>query len=460
VIEEVTTMRKAIFCLALLLAACNDTDGNEANASAAQSSADHVPEIISLELSPGSMAHLAGNGDVVISATTTFRDDGRDLRTLRARMPDGTTMEFDVSFNAATGTFTEHFVVSTSKVGEFWVQFWLVDEAGNWSSFHRTFYSIVPDLVDRDWTSRRNRLPAMSDVVWNGDVFVAVGRSGTILTSADGIDWVARESATDADLSAVAARKSDIIAVGDELALLSTDDGENWIALDGFAGTRLGAVAFSPSMIVISGFDSETLQTTILISEDRGASWQAADLAPGDGVGLADIIYRDGLFVAVTYSAVWGGPGSGSILASTDGRVWDEVYRNQDHRLNALVIAGSRLIASGQEGAAVSSFDGFNWTQLQTPVHGVDFHSASWNGSKLLLAGGYPCPPLSFDCQPPQTEVPFGLSTTDGGASWDFFNVDRHFRSLGLAFGNGRFVSVGTFGPATHYGEGAIYTAD
>jgi hypothetical protein len=55
-------------------------------------------------------------------------------------------------------------------------------------------------------------------------------------------------------------------------------------------------------------------------------------------------------------------------------------------------------------------------------------------------------------------DVPAGISSTDGGMTWEFFDIDDSYESLGLAWGNGRFVSVGR--ELQFEGEGAIYTAD
>jgi hypothetical protein len=55
-------------------------------------------------------------------------------------------------------------------------------------------------------------------------------------------------------------------------------------------------------------------------------------------------------------------------------------------------------------------------------------------------------------------DVPLGLSSTDGGMTWELFNIDSNYESSGLAWGNGRFVSVGDRPEFDE--EGAIYTAD
>jgi hypothetical protein len=58
----------------------------------------------------------------------------------------------------------------------------------------------------------------------------------------------------------------------------------------------------------------------------------------------------------------------------------------------------------------------------------------------------------------PDWERDVGLSSTDGGATWEVFNIDGYYESRGMAWGNRRFVSVGQSTPIS--GEGAIYTSN
>ena len=255
-------MRKSLFYLALLLVACS---GNESAAPGTeQPPAPHVPVITNVALSPDSVNHMHGDGTVAVTAEIAFRDTGLDVQTLWVRMPDGTTIEFDELSNTETGTFTENFVMSTEAVGIFTVEFWLVDKAGG-ASNHRTADISV------GWINRLGGLPyVLNDVMWDGTLFIAVGNDGAVLTSADGIDWVARDSATNANLYELAAFEANIFAVGDEIILLSTDHGENWITKAVLDGVTLTAVAINTTQVVVGGNGPDLLQPTIMISEDRG----------------------------------------------------------------------------------------------------------------------------------------------------------------------------------------------
>ena len=451
-------MRKSIFLVAVVLVGCGD-DFNEPATEQVQ--AQHTPEITNVVLTPATFTHMQGNGGVLVTAEISFRDNDLDIRSLWVQMPDGTATEFNKSANTQTGTFAQDLVMSTEKVGSFALEFWLVDDAGARSFNRRASFEVVWIAQSSDWTNRLSGLPhRLSDVVWNGSVFVAVGEGGEILTSADGIDWVAKDSGTDAYLSAVAAYGPDIFAVGDEIVLLSTDHGETWTAKDRPAAVNLTAVALNASHVVLGGYSPALAAAIIMLSTDRGDTWQAVDSWPAQNLHFADLVYRDGLFVA-PMSGFTDPPGTW-VSVSSDGETWAKISVSNDGTsswgtpLLTIVHDESQFITSGLDGAVFASSDGFNWTQIQTPVQGAVYNSAVWNGSKLVLAGGSLCGMGICFGDP---GVPHGIASTDGGVTWDIFNIDDDYVSLGLAWGNGRFVSVG-FSTTVVPLEGAIYTTE
>jgi hypothetical protein len=434
-----------------------DRAGQSSNHLGASFSVDmHKPEISDVTLSPNSALYMEGDGSLVVSADVSVIDTGQDIETLWVRAPDGTTTSFNALGITETGTLTAEFVVSTEQYGEFTVTFWLVDEVGTYSTPFDTAFGVIWDEQQSNWTKQLSGLSYMlTDVIWDGDVFVAVGGDGSILTSVDGIDWLARESGTVQDLYAVSAHGTDIIAVGNEIVLLSTDHGESWVTKGEPVGIRLSTVALNSSQVVIGGWVADTLESSLMISEDRGDTWQAVDSPAVDFTFLTDSTYAAGLYVAAADSAF--SIDGGWILVSSDGVVWNEILRYEDLGLNVVVHDGSRFFVAGRGGIVFSSMDGLNWTELQTPVEGVDYLSATWSGSTLMLAGGYSCWHFHY-CGPAQFDLPVGLTSNDGGTSWSAFNIDGQYQSRGLAFGSGRFVSVGQSTPVS--GEGAIYTAE
>ena len=453
-------MRILLFSLTLVLAACGgngDGDKFGVPGSTGPPAAQHVPVISGLALSPNAVQHMESDGNVTVTAQVVFSDAGLDLKTLWVQMPDGTGIEFDELFDSETGTLTEEFTMSTETVGAFNIEFWLVDKAGD-SSVHRTAtFNVFADAQSSDWTSRLSALPyVLNDVVWDGDIFVAVGGDGVILTSGDGINWAEKESFTNVELNAVAAHGSDIVAVGHgATVLLSADNGETWSIKHSGNRVRLAAVVINSSQVIVGGMDLNTGDAFIMRSADRGGTWKIVESLPQPDHFVTDLVYGNGLFVAATDVFSW--ESDARVLISLDGINWHSIALRDDvAALHVLLHDGNQFIAAGYADAVFASADGYNWSELETPVRQVSYLGGAWNGSKLVLAGGITW--WYWWLGTPDFERPVGLSSTDGGTTWDIFNIDGFYQSRGMAWGNGRFVSVGQSAPFS--GEGAIYTAD
>jgi hypothetical protein len=466
---EVAAMRKSVFFLALLLVACGDNGVDpviapDTGQPPPQPSAQHVPEITDIVLMPDTVTYMEGGGSVVVAAEITFRDDGSDVETLWVEKPDGTTDEFDVINRSEIQSITVEFDVPTDKVGSPYYEFWLVDMAGGRSESWSSSFAIIWDGQSSSWTKRLSNVPyGFWDVVWDGTVFVAVGDDGAILTSSDGVDWVKKESGVETTLVAVAAFGSDIVAVGNDLVLLSTDHGDSWNAMYRPAMQGFGAVALNSSQYVVGGFDYERTTETITISEDRGETWEVVDEDPNQYFPINDLAYGDGYFVASTWRSTSSG---GRVKVSADGRQWNEILVSEEEEAAwfAMVMHdGDKFVVAGYSGVSMSP-DGLNWTQTQTPLMNFDFLSAATDGSKLILAGAFGSYFWGYDLQ---SHRPAGIASTDGGLTWELFGIDVGYLSLGMAYGNGRFVSVGRALPAGEDGiyfffdnTGAIYSTD
>ena len=437
-------MRKSIFVLALLLAGCSD-DGDGGGAPPA---VQHAPVISSLKLSPESVVYMSGGGEMEVSAELAFPDTGQDIQTLWIGMPDGTRVEFSEASSATTGTVSEQVAMSTKVVGTHTVEVWLVDKAGDTSNHLTAKFEVVGDVAPTAWTKRLDGLPfELNDVAWTGSSFVAVGGAGRLLTSTDGIGWMERSSAVAVDLVAVDSLGSDVVAVGsDATVVLSTDGGATWSVKHTGKPVRLAAVVISPSQIVTGGMDLQTGNAFMMRSLDRGETWQVSDALPQSGHFITDLVHANGLFVAGTDVFSW--ESDARVMVSADGQAWNEIIlRNDVAALYAVLHDGQQFIAAGSDATVFASPDGYNWTELLTPVDRVDYRSAAWNGQRLAVAGGITW--LYWWVGTPSFERPVGLSSTDGGVTWEIFNIDGYYQSNGMAWGNGRFVSVGQATPAS-----------
>ena len=58
--------------------------------------------------------------------------------------------------------------------------------------------------------------------------FVAVGNSGTLLTSSDGITWTSRTSGTTKSLNGITYANNSFMTVGESGTILTSSDGTSW----------------------------------------------------------------------------------------------------------------------------------------------------------------------------------------------------------------------------------------
>ena len=98
-------------------------------------------------------------------------------------------------------------------------------------------------------------------VVWSRSQFVAVGESGTILTSPDGRAWTAQNSRTSQWLIGVVWSGSQFVVVGHSGTILTSPDGRAWTAQNSPTSEILDDVVWSGSQFVAVG-QSGTILTS------------------------------------------------------------------------------------------------------------------------------------------------------------------------------------------------------
>jgi hypothetical protein len=175
------------------------------------------------------------------------------------------------------------------------------------------------------------------------------------------------------DLYAVAAHGDDVFAVGGSTVLLSTDHGETWNSKPRPGFILLTAVAVNASQVAAIGIDASFI-AKIVISEDRGDTWQVNDFV----AWATDLVYQNQMFVATTYD---------SVVVSSDGELWSKALIYEWDTLGWLWVAihdGDQFFVGGERGTVYSSVDGFSWTKILTPTADVDSRSAAWDGSYRL----------------------------------------------------------------------------
>jgi hypothetical protein len=281
------------------------------------------------------------------------------------------------------------------------------------------------------WTWR-NPLPtgnALRSVTFGNGSFVAVGDSGTIVSSSDGIKWTLRHcelEGTDYRLAGITYGKG-FVAVGSSIsdgsqAVVTSTDGMSWARAPlGTNNFDMNGIAFGNGQFVAIG------NADVIGTSPDGVHWTQHQSGLGL-YGLSSIVYGGGQFVAV---------GDTAILTSPDGVNW--VKRpsglvnttNTTSLLTGITYGAGRFVAVGDvfPGNSVSvltSTDALNW--VKRPVLNVSlypFAVSYGNGEFVIVAER-------------------GILTSPDAVSWSLSTPERD--PFAVTYASGQFVAVGDAG--------------
>ena len=274
------------------------------------------------------------------------------------------------------------------------------------------FIASSPDWDDL--TPRESSTEAtLTDVHWNGEVFVAVGTGGAMVVSPDGVTWSLVSSATGNDLTAVTeGRFGTWIAVGPQGTVVRSQRGDAGLWEGGiesgvlsfhdvvWTGTRFvavgpdGYIGESPDGKTWFSESSNTTQDlerlivshdrllavgsgpTILMSETAG-DWK--EVNPGSHFHALRGLWTGSRFVVL-------GPG---ILTSIDGSAWVESYSDPDVRLYGVARSPAYHVAvgteDGAEGLMLGSADGVHWSPIATAPTDKLYLDVAWGDAGFLV---------------------------------------------------------------------------
>jgi hypothetical protein len=147
-----------------------------------------------------------------------------------------------------------------------------------------------------NWTWR-NPLPSGNrprGLAFGAGQFVAVGDEGLVLTSADGVNWIQRQSGTSNQLSAVTYGQGQFVAVGTGYTapsgvIVTSSDGINWIWRDLNPTNELAAVTYANDLFVAVGYPG------VILTSGDATNWLKRESRTS--IGLNSIAYGSGRFV-------------------------------------------------------------------------------------------------------------------------------------------------------------------
>lgn len=245
--------------------------------------------------------------------------------------------------------------IARSTDGELWEvldptasALWPSGGALAWDGQRLNLGGVSTSSDGKSWTDHRFNLRAAASA---GDILVAAGDGGIVLTSVDGSTWIRGHVATAADLTAVAWTGSEFVAAASERTTVASRDGRQWghpraTQLDAdivqltWTGARLVAV----------------LGDGTLATSDDGIAFSRRPPAGGKVTWVA----TNGHEVVAVGEA-------GLVLRSSDGLSWTREDANVSGKLTSVVWTGSRFVAVGEGPVVVSSADGRSWRAHEPP---------------------------------------------------------------------------------------------
>ncbi len=257
------------------------------------------------------------------------------------------------------------------------------NNAGAWSGSNFVVANLGGSVVTSpdgvEWTYRFTGFPnnlrciACGSDAYGGTLFVAGGDNGTILTSNDeGENWAIQDSGIGTTLNGLAYVNDIFMAVGASGVILTSPDGVGWSPQTSFTTDTLRGAAYGAGLYVVAG-DKGTIRTS-----PDGVDW--APQAFPDTRDLNGVIYAFGNFIAFGERY--------RIFTSPDGTNWTARLSggSSDPAFSAMAFGAGRVVAAGGSATILSSADGINWTSHVT-VNAISQRFIVY-GANRFVAGG------------------------------------------------------------------------
>jgi len=213
------------------------------------------------------------------------------------------------------------------------------------------------------------------DGITTGDagLIMAAGKSGTILTTTNGTNITLIDGGTSNDLHGVGfgtwrepivgppgppsfRTVKRYVAVGDSGAIVSSDDGINWVPRTSPTNAALKAVTYGGSLFVAVGAFGT------IVTSSNGIDWTREITPSPDYYDLNDIAYGKGLFVVATDRDL-------ATVISRDGHHWNlGHFSGTSKHTRGITFANNQFALVANDGAVWFSDDGIAWFYRNTGI--------------------------------------------------------------------------------------------
>lgn len=243
----------------------------------------------------------------------------------------------------------------------------------------------------------------LREVIFDKNLFVAIGDSETILTSSDGVNWNQisfSQPNLNLDLTKIyyitSLEKFFILSkvnngVSQNIPIYSSDDGVSWTKNGVYTSLGISNLAYSESLDLFVATD--LISASWIYTSSDGINWTlnsgSAHCTPNEMIWN----YKLGLFIIVGIAGI-SPTGAAEIYTSSNGINWTRVFRKENSSLNSIIYSEYQdLLICCSSSIILTSYDGINWeerhsscgkTIYQFKSQGIFLSSGTLNSKNIL----------------------------------------------------------------------------
>lgn len=224
-------------------------------------------------------------------------------------------------------------------------------------------------------------------VVYGNGRYVAVGQSGYIAYSSDGVKWTTKQLGENFWNNVIYA-SGKFVAVGgysDGGYVATSTDGVTWTTRKNITDAHIFGICYSGNLFVIVCHWGVSKDRGYILTSSDGVTW-ASKTTVGYSYGWNAVTYSNGKFVAVG-DGEYGTSDNCGIAMSSNGSNWS-IVNNFKKTWNAVTYGKGKFVAVGKY--ITTSSDGITWTTPKQIGTKTWNHIIISNGKFMAVGiGGY-----------------------------------------------------------------------
>lgn len=250
-----------------------------------------------------------------------------------------------------------------------------------------------------------------------------LGAANLALTTTDGLNYTAGETVHIVggarSFNDVAFGNGTFVAVGADAIIQTSNDGLKWSYSQVEFGKTLKSVAFGDNKFVAVGDNG------LILYSYNGKNWKKSTSAAI--YSYNSVAYANGLFVLV-------GP-KGVLATSTDGNFWLYRYSGTKENLTGVTFGNGKWVAVGSNNTLLTSPTAMQWTVSHPAAGNPHFTDIVFGNTQFVITG-----------------MNGQIFLYTGNSPWQKANSNINKNLVGITYGNGLYLAVGS--------SGAIITSD